>query len=210
MKLIDKLMAATPKANWICEESGLAWLKLNIHVPHREIFEEWQKVSHLAVSHRSDDVRASMTNKGWKSLTLYGVAHDITDSTPGDKSWTEISNRCPITTKWAQDNFIIDNSTGRIRFMLLEPGGFIMPHKDRSTRRLSEINVAVHQPTDCWFKFLNNGFIPFQSGEAYMIDTSNEHMVVNQSQEERLHIILHTKVEDKLLEESYASSYHRR
>jgi hypothetical protein len=94
--------------------------------------------------------------------------------------------------------------------MLLESNGFILPHTDRDSKQLKEINVAIYQPNDCWFKFIKNGIIPFQSGEAYLIDTSNEHIVVNQSKEDRLHIILHTDIEDRIIEESYAISYHNR
>ena len=52
-----------------------------------------------------------------------------------------------------QEFFIINEDTGRIRFMLIEPGGYILPHHDRDIKRLHEINVAIKQPKNCIFKF---------------------------------------------------------
>jgi len=92
--------------------------------------------------------------------------------------------------------------------MLLEPGGYILPHADRSQRGLREINVAITQPQGCCFRFLDRGTIPFEVGSAFIIDTSNRHTVWNNSDEYRLHIILHTQISDKILEDSYADSFY--
>jgi hypothetical protein len=210
MSFINKLLNFTPSEEWIRKESKLAWLKLNIQVPADEIYLEWTKVKQLAVDHRDGERVGNLSNKGWKSLTIYGISPVITNRSDGVMAWTSVADQCPITKKWIDDNFIIDETTQRIRFMLLEPGGYILPHCDRDFSGLGEVNVAVHQPNNCWFKFLNNGIIPFQPGDAYIIDTSNKHMVVNDSEDERLHIILHTKTKSGIIKESYASCYHNR
>ena len=71
-----------------------------------------------------------------------------------------------------------------------------------------EINVAITQPKGCVFRFLDRGTIPFCEGDAYIIDTSNKHLVWNNSDQYRLHMILHTDIEDKILEDSYANRFY--
>lgn len=209
MKFIDQYIKDQPKANWILENSQLPWLQLQIMVPINEIFQEWKAVENKAVAHRDSDSLYNLKNKGWKSLTLYGVSSSITTATIDQPlSWTDTADSCPVTIDWIKKNFIINEYTGRIRFMFLEPGGYILPHVDRQNSRLSEINVAITQPIGCHFKFKNYGIIPFTSGSAFIIDTSKEHAVYNKSNEPRLHIILHTKVNEQLLEKSYGHCYH--
>jgi len=207
MKLISSYINALPKAEWIYQ-SGIPWLKLDINVPFQEIEEEWNNVSHLAVYHRDNDQIYNLKNFGWKSLTIYGVSSDITVESTGNHQWTEIAEMCPKTTEWIKNNFIINETTRRIRFMYLEPGGYILPHRDRDFSKLSEINVAISHPSKCYFKFKNYGIIPFSNGDAFIIDTSKEHAVHNQSNSARLHIILHTSISDELIEKSYGNSYH--
>jgi len=209
MKFIDQYIKAQPKADWILKNSQLPWLQLQINVPIYEILQEWEAIKNKAVFHRDSDSLYNLKNKGWKSLTLYGVSSSVTTSTNDQPlSWTDAADSCPITVDWIKKNFIINDDTGRIRFMFLEPGGYILPHVDRQNSGLYEINVAITQPLNCYFKFKNYGIIPFTAGRCFIIDTSKEHAVYNKSDEPRLHIILHTKVNEKLLEKSYGDCYH--
>lgn len=205
---MEQYIFGLPKANWILKQSGLPWLKLQISTPFNDILNEWKNVKHLAVNHRESDQFYNLKNKGWKSLTLFGASSTTTEKTNEEYNWTDISIQCPKTVNWIKENFIIDNNTGRIRFMFLEPNGYILPHKDTNERGLFPINVAISQPENCYFKFANYGIIPFKNGESYLIDTSYEHAVYNKSDFERLHIILHTKINEKIVENSYATCYH--
>jgi len=207
---MQSLLNFRPNREYICYHSGLAWLKLDLKmpVPVNDIFNEYLNCSNDFVNHRSHDTWAKLSHKGWKSAVIYGVDTATTEETNSLHDWTELSHRCPLTTQWIKDNFIINSSTGRIRFMLLEPGGYILPHSDRQQPGLQEINVAITQPKGCCFRFLDKGTVPFSEGDAFILDTSNRHLVWNNSDQFRLHIILHTKVDDKILEDSYANCFY--
>ncbi len=207
-KITQLLLKYRPPANWITEESCLPYLQLNIDVPWQTILEEWQQVKDLAVLHRANDSYGSSVNEGWFSLVLHGAGPTNTEEYLGDLLWTQIAAQCPSTTQWIKNTFIINKHTGRIRFMLLEPGGHIILHKDRDVKKLSEINVAITNPKNCEFRFKNYGAIPFTNGTAFMVDISNEHFLFNYSTEPRLHIILHTAINNKTIEKSYANRFY--
>lgn len=209
-RIIQSYLNYRPNWQWIVENSNLPYLKLDIDVPHQLIFKEWQTIADQAVLHRDNDY-GLVGNQGWRSLTIYGVdSANTTDSIAEKMHWTSVADCCATTVQWLKQNFVIDSNTGRIRFMLLEPGGIIAPHTDRPNRRLAEINIAIHHPHDTVFRFRNYGNIPFESGQAFIVDTSNEHMVINNSSEPRLHIIVHGDLLDPtLIEQSYANSFYR-
>lgn len=214
MKIIQHYLNFRPSSEWILKESGLPYLEIDITVPCQEIFHEWLNVSNQAVYHRATE---SISEKffyghtGWKSLVLYGKDSTATSNNQKPFSWTSIADQCPITKSWLTDNFIIDEDTNRIRFMLLEPGGHILPHVDRPNKGFGEINIAITNPAECNFRFLNYGNVPFAPGKVIMVDVSNEHLVYNSSNQSRLHIIVHGKLKDKnIIKESYASRYYNR
>lgn len=207
-KITQLLLKYRPPASWITKESGLPYLQLNIDVPWQNILKEWQQVKDYAVLHRADDTYGSSTNNGWRSLVLYGVSATDTEASVGNLKWTEIADKCPATKKWIDETFVINENTGRIRFMLLEPGGHIILHKDRDTKQLAEINVAITNPVNCQFRFKNYGPVPFVNGTAFMVDVSNEHFLFNYSDTPRLHMILHTKINDNIIAESYANRFY--
>lgn len=197
-----------PDAYRIKNEFKIPWLELDIEVPHKEILKEYLNVQSEIVLHRPYDKIASANHKGWKSLVLYGVDKHSTDEVEGIKSWTEIADKCPNTVQWIKDNFKITKNTGRIRFMHIDPGGYILPHKDRENKKLQEINVAIRHPKGCIVQFIERGVIPFEDGKAFIVDISNVHMVYNNSDEMRLHIIIHTPISDEVIERSYEKSYY--
>ena len=211
MKIIQHHLNFRPDATWIKNHSGYPFLKLKIDVPSDDIVQEWEGVQDLAVYHRPEESISEKFfygHKGWKSLTIYGVHHLATENIPGIRSWTEVANRGPRTKKWIEDNFVIDESTGRIRFMLLEPGGYILPHADRDHKQLSEINIAVTNPDGCCFRFTNHGNVPFSPGSAFLMDISNQHLVYNGSNSPRLHIIVHGVLKDAdIILQSYEDRY---
>lgn len=208
-KIIQYLLRYRPNANWICTQSNLPYLQLDMTVPVVDIFAEWQAVSSQAITHRGNDVYATTTNKGWKSLSLYGVSAEDTVTSKGNLNWTTVAEQCPYTVQWVKDNFTIDSTTGRIRFMLLEPQGFIVLHKDRSNKGLSEVNIPITNPAGCKFRFKDYGTVPFNTGGAFLMDISNEHFVFNDSDLPRLHIIVHSKLKnEKTITDSYANRYY--
>jgi len=91
--------------------------------------------------------------------------------------------------------------------MLLEPGGYITPHADQDTNRLSPINISLNTPQNCLFKMKGHkGFVPLTDGKAVLLDVGNTHAVYNDSDEDRFHIIVHgikTKEYEELVIRSY-------
>lgn len=207
-KILTKLNEYRPNAGWIKAKSGLPYLPLDMNVPTSDITEEWNKVMHMAVRHRDSDAFMQYKNKGWFGLTLYGVNATYTEHSTKKHSWTEIANQCPRTCDFFKSIFDEKNFEGRIRFMLLEPKGYILPHKDRIRAGLSEVNISINNPTGCEFVIENKGIVPFKKGSAVLLDLSNKHWVVNNSDEPRLHMIYHGQVPDDLITKSYENLYY--
>ena len=206
--LLEKLKSQRPNAEWITQKSGIPYLPLDIKVPTKEIMDEWNDVKDMAVDHRDGDTLLDFTNKGWSSLTLYGVSANVTTHSDKKHDWTEIKDKCKITKQWFEDTFHKENFHGRIRFMLLEPGGHILPHKDRQSVGLNEVNIAINNPEKCSFHMENRGTLPFKEGSVMMLDLSNRHWVVNDSHQPRLHMIYHGNVPDTIIERSYENLYY--
>ena len=206
--LLEKLEQQRPNANWITKQSGLPYLPLQMNVPTKDIMAEWNDVKEIAVKHRDSDTLLNLKNKGWMSLTLFGAGATITTQSDDKYDWTEIQSKCPATKEWFEQTFSRENFYGRIRFMLLEPGGHILPHKDRESNGLSEVNIAINNPAGCSFHMENRGILPFKEGSAIMLDLSNRHWVVNKSNEPRLHMIYHGNVPNNIIEKSYENLYY--
>jgi len=208
-KIIKYLLKFRPTAEWVVEHSKLPFLHINLDVPINLISNEWDQVKHLAIQHRETDNYGGLKNQGWKSLTIYGLDKHNTSSIGPNMHWTDVAHECPHTTHWLESNFDINHDTGRIRFMLLEPGGHIVLHKDRNDNGLFEFNIAITNPEQCVFRFKDFGNVSFAPGVCCMMDTSYEHFVVNLSNEPRLHIIVHSRLKDKnLISQSYADRYY--
>jgi len=206
MKVLESFLNYRPSADTIKNNLGLAYLKLDLSVPYEQMLVEANQIKHKFVVHRSTDkLFGKLMHQGWKSLTLHGASSTTTGYTEEPYIWTEIADLCPVTSDWIKNNFDV---TGRVRFMLLEAGGYILPHSDREIKYLSEVNIALNNPIGCTFRFLDRGNIPFEPGQAYIIDTSNKHMVYNNSSQDRIHIIIHGNVNKDLLERSYANCYY--
>jgi hypothetical protein len=75
--------------------------------------------------------------------------------------------------------------------MKLSAGGYIMPHVDGPGRIFGPLNFALTQPEGCRFVFKDIGTVPFKVGRGFMLDIGREHIVVNDSAEDRYHIIIH-------------------
>lgn len=199
----------------IVENSKLPWLELDIEFPFTEMYEEAKAVKDMFVKHRDSDGDGGYRHKGWRSLCIHGIdafktnhfeqyGYSSNQETP--YTWTQVSEKCPVTTRFFKESFPYKNYY-RLRFMLLEPGGFITPHKDTDTNRLSPINIALNHPKGCLMKMSGHeGYVPFKAGKAIMLDVGNEHAYINKSNEDRYHVIVHgtrTKEFEKLVIRSY-------
>lgn len=203
--------------NWVVNESKLPWLKLDIDFPHEKMLQEAVSLRNQFVKHRDNDGEGSYRHKGWRSLAIHGISANKTNHYEqyGFKSneetpycWTEIAEYCPNTVNFFKSQFPF-KSYYRVRFMLLEPGGYITPHKDTDKNKLSPINMALNHPKGCHMKMKNHkGFVPFKPGTAFMLDVGNEHAYINNSSEDRYHIIVHG-IRDKKFEKLVVDSYEK-
>jgi len=163
--------------------------KLELNVPVNAIYEEIHKIKKYLRSHRSD------CGIGWQAFCIHGQAYDRTkeDSYYPDflgHRWTdEAMKHMPETIAWLKS--LGYKSFQRVRVMCLLPKGFINLHKDDEHSKLGAVNIAINNPKDCKFYLQNHGTLEFNPGTAYQLDLSNYHMVVNNSNVPRYHIIIH-------------------
>jgi len=201
--------------NWIVNESNLPWLDLKIDIPHEEMLEEAINLKDRFVKHRDEDFAGGYRHKGWRSLCIHGIDAEKTNhfdqygyasNQEAPYKWTDIVDRCPVTYNYFKDVFPYKKYF-RLRYMLLEPGGYITPHNDSDTSKLSPINIALNHPKGCKMKMKDHeGYVPFKPGSVVMLDVSNTHAYINNSDEDRYHIIVHgvrSKEFEQLVEKSY-------
>jgi Aspartyl/Asparaginyl beta-hydroxylase len=173
------------------------YLKLDVKVPYREMLAEAIALRNHYILYRQDDY----TNLGWHSLPIVGLSstqpyawnvYNFKDAREAAEhvSWTEVSNRCPTTTNWLKSVYP-SNSYGRVRFMLLEAGGYIDFHKDTDYPVLAAINIALNNPPKCKWHWKDGETLAFNPGDVYAMNLSYEHSVRNDSDEDRYHMIIH-------------------
>lgn len=183
---------------WLLTESGWPYFRLSCldNQPWNEMYKEAENLIESFHPHRED------YGHGWKSLTIHGLNEDTQslgqygenrNEVISNLDWTWVADRCPNTKKfltnvWPAEFF------NRVRFMLLEPGGYILPHQDRpdDQKRLSVCNISLNNPQGCEFIFKEHGKVPFSNaGSAFLMDISNVHSVWNRSDKPRIHMIIH-------------------
>jgi len=194
VKAIPSNFSDDEKLEWIINESNITTLRLDIEMPYREMYKEAASLLPEFYAHRTD----GESHAGWKSLVLHGRGKHITqgdDQYPNldelpDMHWTEIADKCPVTTNFFKNNLPLDQYL-RVRFMLLEPGGYILPHRDNDKNKLQAFNFALNNPDDCFFGMEGTGLVPRQSGDSRIINISTNHAVWNNSNTPRIHMIAH-------------------
>ena len=176
--------------------SDLKFLKLDLKFPYLEAYEEVKELTDLFVEYRS-----TYETHGWSSLPIVGKSstepyawkvygYETAKHAAPDMKWTEIADMCPVTTKWLKETYP-SNLYGRTRFMLLESGGIIEPHKDTEHSVLGAINIAITNPNRCYWKWDDGETLEFSPGDVYAMNLSYTHSVINESNEDRYHLIIH-------------------
>lgn len=194
---------------WIQHQSKLPWLKLPILVPTDDILQEIPAIQSHLIEHREDYGE----HQGWKSFCIHGKSYDATreDQYYSDDRphiWTsEAKKFMPNTVKFFQNHWP-GSTYSRIRMMLLEPGGYITLHSDSDRSKLSPINIAITQPSECKFIMEKQGVVPFSPGAAFWLNVSNRHAVFNDSDQPRWHIIVHQNCDHPEFKEMVVKCYH--
>jgi len=177
--------------------SPAKYLKLNLDFPNLEIYHEVRNLRNRFVSYRSNYL-----NKGWYSLPIIGKSssepyawdqyeeYSSARDAAFDMKYTDIIKYCPETVKWLE-NVYPSNSYGRVRFMLLEAGGYIEPHTDTEHSVLGAINIAITNPKNCYWKWSDGDTLEFEPGDVYAMNLSYQHSVINNSDQDRYHLIIH-------------------
>lgn len=211
------------KADWILNRSLIPYLPLEIKADFSQILSEAQSLDNEYVIHRGED------SQGWASLAIHGISSKHTDQykvyseyagleeSQINYNWTDISDRCPYTVDFLKNIFPYNNYH-RVRFMRLDPGGFILPHRDNFDLNISAINISLNNPMGCEFLFEGIGSVPFSNdGSVMLIANGYKHSVWNRSNEPRYHIIIHGYPSDNyslkfynLVEKSYHSAINAR
>lgn len=185
-------------ANWVLNNSGIPYLSLKLaSVPYKDMLAEAQALDDFYVAHRSND------SQGWASLCIHGISSQHTDhyavypeytNLTNDQvpyCWTEIQQQCPTTVDFFKNIFPFD-VYHRVRFMRLDPGGYILPHYDSPDSSLRAVNISLNNPDGCDFVFENIGTVPFENtGSIFLVANGYTHSVWNRSNQTRYHIIVH-------------------
>lgn len=177
--------------------SSAKCLKLDIQVPYKQMAQEAQALRDKFVPYRS-----SYKTEGWYSLPIIGKSskdpyawdqykeYSNARDAAFDMQFTDIAEQCPVTVEWLKTVYP-SNSYGRVRFMLLEPGGYIEPHTDTHHSILGAVNVALSHPKECVWHWGDGSTMQFEPGDACAMNISYEHSVKNNSKEDRYHLIVH-------------------
>lgn len=184
------------QANWVLHHSGAPWLELlGIDAPYKAMYEEARALRDMFVFHRDQEDG----HRGWRSLAVHGISATKTnipetyglDPNKITYGWTEIQDRCPETVRFFREVFPY-NSYQRLRYMLLEPGGFIAPHSDNPRSSLcAAVNISLNNPAGCRM-VTELGQVPFRDeGSVFLFNNHYQHAVYNNSDIDRFHIIVH-------------------
>jgi len=165
--------------------------------------EDWNEMLAEAVAIEKDYVlhRSRENHQGWSSLCLHGISSSHTEGPEiygytnenCPWQWTDMSDRCPTITSFFKEKFDY-TSYHRIRIMKLAPGGQTRPHRDyiaEEKNNIGSINIALNNPDGCYFYMDNVGYLPWTQGRAIALNLSHVHSVVNNSNENRYHLIIH-------------------
>ena len=176
--------------------SDWPWAPVFRDIDSSVVNSELEKLQYFFVPHRDKDKLNSYGHEGWAGLTLHGLDYDKTENYDRyghtDESayrWTEVCEYCPYIVNLIKS--FPYRKFGRVRIMQLAPGGYIMPHTDGPGRIFGPLNFALTQPEGCKFIFKDYGTVPFKVGRGFLLDIGHEHIVVNESNEYRYHIIIH-------------------
>lgn len=173
-------------------------LKLDLDIDYKGMLEEAKRLKDRYVTHRVGDYRHS----GWKSIALHGLSESSTDyykaygydssiKAARDSVWTQAALESPITLDFLQNHFPC-NQFARVRFMLLEAGGHITTHTDSSKPILENINISLSNPDGCvWHWDHDNTTMDMPPGNAWAMNIHYPHSIVNNSNEDRYHLIIH-------------------
>lgn len=136
----------------------------------------------------------------WKALAIRnsnGLSASVGRESIADSASrsTEITSNCPVTMKVIEE--VADPAQiRRARFMLLEPGAMIAPHRDADVALSATLNFCITYPIGCRFDIgvgvdgSGGVTVPFEAGRVFLLNVADRHVVFNHSDYLRLHIVV--------------------
>jgi len=190
------------------KNSNQSWIRLDLEFDTSHVQQELDKVDKFYVEHRDGE-----DHNGWTSCCLHGIELDktlgwenyATREQDVTYKWTELTEYTPTITNFWKNIFPVEEYK-RLRFMRLNPGGFITRHRDHDPSKQSNydifrdgiaINLALTHPDGCIMKFDSNDTVPWAPGRAIMLNVGHYHEVTNQSNMPRVHMIAHAIIGNK-------------
>tara|TARA_R110001592_G_scaffold79242_2_gene237277 strand:+ start:3726 stop:4316 length:591 start_codon:yes stop_codon:yes gene_type:complete len=173
-------------------DSSTEYVQMDFDVPVSTILQEYESVKDKLVIHRPED-----GHKDWCAVTLYGFDSDKTNShweydrRKKRPAITDVGEQCPKTIDWVKSlpYARIDD----VRFLVIKPKGYITKHIDVPERNwLEPLNICLSYPAGNKF-VLNNKEVDYVPGMPLVLNIHYEHYVENNSQEERIHLLVHGK-----------------
>jgi hypothetical protein len=209
-------------ARWVLKQD-IPYIELDISFD----IAKWQEEARLAmpylISHREQQ-----PHRGWNSCCIHGIDVEKTEiwncytDTEPEYHWTSLSESTPTIKEFWQ-NFPFEK-LARVRFMELEARGYIAPHHDTPEdytpdleilNYILPINIAIDHPDNCYMVLKDHGVVPWKTGDVKLVNIKNYHSVINFSEHNRMHLIAHgivgnrIKEFSKLIADSYKKQYER-
>ncbi len=147
--------------------------------------------------HRTDH------STSWDGLLLHAI-----DGDPSNNYYHRDTARFRFTEYYEQCAYIpevieaLACDKKRIRFLRLAPGGLIKRHLDRSETLLNgEVRLHIPITTDPEIEFyLEHERVVMQPGELWYLNTLHRHWVRNNTEIERIHLVIDCVVNDWLMD----------
>jgi|TARA_B110000908_G_scaffold168145_1_gene222470 hypothetical protein len=174
--------------------SEAKYLDLDVVFPYNEMLEEAKNLRHKFTKHRDGD------SEGWYGLVLHGLdenktgswdQYGITDHKEAYKimSWTDASSSAPVTTDYFINTFPCKQYS-RVRFMLLEAGGYINFHNDSKGPIIDNTSFVLNSPEGFEWRWQDGSpNLDMMPGHAYAMNIHYYHGLWNNSDEDRYFII---------------------
>lgn len=197
-------------------------LRLDFNIDVEGIAREAESLKQYYYTHRE----GSYQHKGWKSLVLHGLSESHTGHWKSygfsssydayqNMRWTSIADKCPKTMDFLLNHFPCKHF-GRVRFMLLEAGGIIATHKDSRVPLLENTNISLINPTGCSWLWEDRELFDMPEGSSHLMNIYYPHGVLNNSNHDRYHLIVHrfdctkewkTLIESACMEQNVTGSW---
>lgn len=177
--------------DYIKNQSGVPYIELDLKFPFDTVMAEI-----LTMPQSLFTVHRSNTSHDWTQFVLYGLTYNETLSPWNDpnNTWTpEARHYMPQTIDWFEKHYP-SNYFSKIKVACIKPGGSISEHTDGKEKGFqignrSTVNIAVNNPDGAEFHIANT-VIPFKPGSAMLIDFGQLHSVVNNSSQDRFHLLV--------------------